>query len=51
MFHEIAIGDITWAAKLSCRSEVIGLRRNFRWMLVGIAGGFVVIVVQMALTR
>jgi hypothetical protein len=51
VFYEIAIGDITWAAKLSLQPAVTAMRRDFRWMIAGIAGGHVVLLIQLVLSR
>jgi len=48
VFYEIAIGDITWAAKLSLQPAVTAMRRDYRWM---IAGGHVVLLIQLVLSR
>ncbi len=51
IFHEIAIGDIEWASRLTCGSSIIKLRSDLRWMFVGFVGVFVALLIQLALSR
>jgi hypothetical protein len=51
VFHEIAIGDITWAAKLSLGPAVGAMRRDFRWMIVGFIAVFLVLLIQLFSSR
>jgi hypothetical protein len=51
VFYEIKIGDITWAAKLPLQPAVTAMRRDFRWMIAGIAGGHIVLLLQLVLSR
>lgn len=50
-FHEIVTGDISWAAKLSVGPSLAAIRRDFRWMVVGIVGGNAVFFIALFLSR
>jgi len=51
VFHEIAIGDITWAAHLSLLPAVVALRRDFRWMILSVVGVLILLFVGLLLSR
>lgn len=53
VFHEVAVGDISWSAKLSLTlsSSVESLRRQFRLMMCSFFGVAAVLMIQMIVGR
>ena len=51
VFHEIATGDITWAAHLSLLPAVVALRRDFRWMVLSVVAVFILLFAVLLLSR
>jgi len=51
VFYEIAIGDPAWASKLSIEPALVAVRRDFRWMIIGITAALLVLLIQIVLIR